>query len=120
MILYRPVGQRELDLVQASGWTAFPPRLPEQPTFYPVCNENYATRIAREWNAKDRENGCVGYVTRFEVDDSFMAGYERKTVGDAECVEYWIPADDLEQFNSHILGTIEVVSEWRGSVEPEQ
>lgn len=35
-ILYRPVGAKELDLIAASGYREFPPRLPEQPIFYPV------------------------------------------------------------------------------------
>ena len=40
--LFRPTGQAERDLVEASGWRAFPPRLPEQPIFYPVLTEEYA------------------------------------------------------------------------------
>ena len=54
--LYRPVGTSELALVKESGFTKFPPRLPEQPIFYPVCNEEYATKIARDWNAKYNED----------------------------------------------------------------
>ncbi len=42
MKLYRPVGTKELELVIRSGNKAFPPRLPEQPIFYPVLNEEYA------------------------------------------------------------------------------
>ena len=38
-ILYRPVGPKELELIVASGYREFPPRLPEQPIFYPVLNE---------------------------------------------------------------------------------
>jgi hypothetical protein len=34
--LFRPTGERELALIRESGWRAFPPRLPEQPIFYPV------------------------------------------------------------------------------------
>lgn len=30
-VLFRPVGQKELDLIRESGFAAFPPRLPEQP-----------------------------------------------------------------------------------------
>jgi putative RNA 2'-phosphotransferase len=41
-VLYRPVGPEELALIEASGCSAFPPRLPEQPIFYPVTNEPYA------------------------------------------------------------------------------
>jgi hypothetical protein len=37
--LDRPTGQAERDLVEASGWLAWPPRLPEQPIFYPVLSE---------------------------------------------------------------------------------
>jgi hypothetical protein len=48
--LYRPVGQAEVDLIRASGSRRFPPRLPEQPFFYPVLSEGYATQIARDWN----------------------------------------------------------------------
>lgn len=29
LTLYRPVGPAELALIEASGWRAFPPRLPE-------------------------------------------------------------------------------------------
>ncbi len=51
--LYRPVGQAEFDLIRASGFCKFPPRLPQQPFFYPVLSEGYATQIARDWNTKD-------------------------------------------------------------------
>lgn len=44
--LYRPVGLFELRLIQASDFTGFPPRLPEQPIFYPVLNRDYAEQIA--------------------------------------------------------------------------
>lgn len=46
----RPAGPEELALVEASGWREWPPRLPGQPMFYPVLNEEYAARIARDWN----------------------------------------------------------------------
>jgi len=111
--LYRPVGQAELDLIRESNWTAFPPRLPEQPIFYPVLTESYAAFIAREWNTADERSGYVGYVTRFEIDAHYLLGYEVHKVGkDAE--EYWIPADTLPAFNAHIRGAIAVVAEFRG------
>ena len=50
MILYRPVGEAEMRLIAESGYTAFPPRLPEQPIFYPVLDEQYACDIAEKWN----------------------------------------------------------------------
>jgi hypothetical protein len=57
MTLFRPVGPTELEWIRASGNCAFPPRLPEEPIFYPVLNEDYAAQIARDWNAKDSGAG---------------------------------------------------------------
>ena len=49
--LYRPVGPKELELIEDSGFREFPPRLPDQPIFYPVTNHPYATQIARDYSA---------------------------------------------------------------------
>jgi len=108
--LFRPTGPEELALVAASGWRAWPPRLPEQPIFYPVLNEEYATVIARDWNVPA---SGVGYVTRFRVSRSFLDRYDVHQVGGRTILEYWIPAEDLVEFNDHIIGTVEVVAEFR-------
>lgn len=108
--LYRPTGEKELALIRASGYAVFPPRLPEQPIFYPVLTEKYAAQIARDWNARDGHNG---YVTRFQVRADFLAGYEVHTVGSAKHREYWIPAGDLDAFNRALVGLIEVIAEFR-------
>jgi hypothetical protein len=113
--LYRPVGPRELELIKASGCREFPPRLPGQPIFYPVLNFDYATQIARDWNAKDARTGHRGFVTRFRVKTAFLARYQPKQVGSAVHVEYWVPAEELPQFNGAIVGPIEVVAEFTGT-----
>ncbi len=111
-VLYRPVGQEELDLIRESGFMAFPPRLPAQPIFYPVLNEDYATQIARDWNAKHNAIKA-GYVTRFRVKNEYLQRYEVQTVGGSLHQEYWIPAEDLPEFNRNIVGPIEVIAEYR-------
>jgi hypothetical protein len=111
--LYRPVGRAELDLIRASEFRAFPPRLPAQPFFYPVLTEEYATQIARDWNTKDEASAYEGYVLKFDVRTAFLNQYEVHTVGDSSHREYWIPAEDLEQLNLNIRGTIEMVREFR-------
>ncbi len=116
MILYRPVGEAELKLIAESGFKAFPPRLPEQPIFYPVLNEEYASEIALKWNVRDTAEH-KGYVTRFEVDDDFCGRYEVHTVGRPYHQELWVPAGELGEFNRHISGTIEVVREFGKSEE---
>lgn len=109
--LWRPTGPAELALVEASGWRAWPPRLPDQPIFYPVLNEEYATTIARDWNVKASGSG---YVTRFRVRKSFLDRYPVQQAGGRTILEYWIPAEDLEELNANIVGLIEVVSEFHG------
>lgn len=107
--LWRPTGPEELALVETVGWRAWPPRLPEQPIFYPVLNEEYAIRIARDWNVKA---SGVGYVTRFDVEKDFLDQYDVHQAGGRTILEYWIPAEDLDEFNRHIVGLIEVVHEF--------
>jgi hypothetical protein len=112
--LFRPVGPKELELIGQSGFREFPPRLPDQPIFYPVLNQEYAEQIAREWNAKDAARGYAGYVTRFEVDNDFLTRYEPRQVGAAHHQELWVPAEELADFNRSIVGRIEVVAEFHG------
>lgn len=112
MNLYRPIGIEELALVFDSGMRAFPPRLPEQPIFYPVTNFGYAAQIAREWNTTSGLK--AGYVTVFTLDDDYVSRFERKIVGGREHEELWVPAGELEEFNSHIEGLIEVDAAYFG------
>jgi len=116
--LFRPVGQKELDLIADSQWTRFPPRLFWQPIFYPVLTEDYAVRIAREWNTKDPNSDHVGFVLRFEVRTSYLDAYQVQEAGGRDCLEYWIPADDLEVFNDNIVGPIVVLHEFRPDALP--
>lgn len=111
--LYRPTGTKELALIEQSDFSAFPPRLPEQPIFHPVTTEAYATKIPGDWNAKYNDEK-VGFVTRFEVEKTFLDRFETKIVGGSEHEEYWIPAEGLNEFNRHIVGKIEVIAEFRG------
>jgi hypothetical protein len=115
--LFRPVGQKERDLIAESDFAAFPPRLVFQPIFYPVLNEEYASDIARNWNTKDQQSGYVGYVTRFRVRSAFLRNYTVQTVGAKQHQEYWIPAEDLEEFNRNIVGKIEIIREFRPTEE---
>jgi hypothetical protein len=88
----------------------FPPRLPEQPIFYPVLSEEYAVKIARDWNAPASGSG---FVTRFEISRSFIERYPVDEAGGRAPLEYWIPAEELSAFNGAIVGQTEVVAEFR-------
>ncbi len=108
--LYRPVNQTELDLIQQSGWTKFPPRLPEQPIFYPVMNEEYAIQISREWNVPAYG---VGHVTKFAVKTEYLQKFRIENVGGKIHNELWVPSEELEEFNSNIVGKIEHTHEFK-------
>ncbi|MBN1515261.1 hypothetical protein JXA32_01705 [Candidatus Sumerlaeota bacterium] len=110
VVMYRPTGPDELHLVRQADFKRWPPRLPEQPIFYPVTNEEYAVEITRKWNVKDSD---VGYVVRFMVRKSFIDNYEEKQVGASSHTEWWIPAEELEELNDNIIGLIEVIGEYR-------
>jgi hypothetical protein len=117
MRLFRPVGLKELDLIAATKYRAFPPRLPEQPIFYPVLNFPYAEQIARDWNTKDRASGFAGFVTQFDVDDSYISQFPVQVVGGAAVhQELWIPAEELPTLNQHILDQIVIVAAYYGTL----
>lgn len=111
MILYRPVGTSELKLIEKSEYNCFPPRLPEQPIFYPVLNRKYASEIAERWNVKYSDDH-KGYVTQFEVEEEYGSQFEVHTVGGKYHQELWIPAEELDNFNQHIIGKIKVIEEF--------
>lgn len=110
--LFRPTGPEELELVRESGSRRWPPRLADQPIFYPVTNERYAAEIASKWNTK---HGQPGFVTKFTVRADFMRRYKIEQVGASHHTEWWVPADELEEFNDNIVGLIEVIAEYPGA-----
>jgi hypothetical protein len=112
--LFRPVGPEELRLIEASGWRTFPPRLPEQPIFYPVLSEEYASQIAERWNIRD---SGAGFVTAFEIDEAYVSQFEPQQVGGREHQELWVPAEELERFNEHIVGEIRVIRKFEALSE---
>jgi hypothetical protein len=107
--LYRPVGPNELELIKESGWKKFPPRLEWQPIFYPVMNEEYAIQIARDWNV---DASGSGHVTRFDIDADYLKKFKIQNVGGSIHEELWIPAEELEEFNIHIVGLIEITNQF--------
>jgi len=114
MRLYRPVGVTELELIAATGWTAYPPRLAHQPIFYPVLNFAYAKAIAQNWNTNDANSGFAGFITEFEIDDAFVARYGVHVVGSRKDQELWVPSEELQDFNDMILGPILVTGHYYG------
>jgi len=114
--LYRPVGAVELQLIADTDYAAFPPRLPEQPIFYPVMNEAYARQIAKDWNSRINESK-LGFVTRFAVRTDVVNSYNREVVGAKSHEELWVPAEELGAFNKAIVGKIEIIAKFKNDEE---
>ena len=110
--LYRPVNKVELDLIGKLEWKAFPPRLPEQPIFYPVTNQEYASQITKEWNIPSYGNG---FVTEFILPTEYLSKFNIEKVGLDHHTELWVPAEELEEFNNKIIETIKVVEAYHSN-----
>lgn len=106
-MLYRPVDSEELKLIADEDWESFPVRLPGQQVFHPIMNKDYAVQIARELSLKHREDGKA-YVTKFKVRRDYLDRTEKQSVGGKFYEEYWVPVEDLAEFNANIVGKIEV------------
>ena len=113
MILYRPTGRKELELFESSAWRRWPPRLPDQPIFYPVTTFAYAEKIARDWNSILPAPNNEGFVTRFEINAETAARYPVQQAGGRAHEELWVPAEELERFNDGSVGEIKVVARYQ-------
>ncbi len=85
-------------------------------------NFEYAEQIARDWNTK--RGDFAGFVTQFEIDGEYAKQFPVQVVGGRQHEELWVPAEELEEFNRHIIGPIEVVAAYYGGqfaeeVDPE-
>lgn len=112
--LFRPVGLHELALMWDMRMRGFPPRLAHQPIFYPILTLDYAGQIARDWNTTDEKSGFAGYVSAFSVDGNYLSKFQQRKVGSSLHIEFWIPAEDVDSFNTAIRGQISVQSGYFG------
>lgn len=119
IVLFRPVGTAELALIEAANWRAFPPRLPDQPIFYPVMNFDYAEQIARDWNSKHEPSG-VGHVLGFDLPENVTARWPVQVAGGKIHEELWVPAEELDAFNAMIVGPIRRIATYRDGVRTEE
>lgn len=73
-------------------------------------NEEYAIQITKEWNVP--EFG-VGYVVKFFVNPDYLKKFKIENVGSEIHNELWVPAEELEEFNTNIIGKIEITREFK-------
>ena len=66
---------------------------------------------------QDLEDEIEGYqtrLTRFEVEQSYVEQFVVQTVGGRIHQELWVPAEQLDEFNRHIISPITVEATYYG------
>lgn len=108
MKLYRPVGLYEMSKILDLKGEEFPKEFFNHSLCRVIVNLDYALKVARDWNAKDRNSGYAGFVIEFEVNKSFIDNYTVQCVGKNNGLEYLIPANQISIFNYNIKGKIKI------------
>ncbi|MDG6105645.1 SMI1/KNR4 family protein [Dactylosporangium aurantiacum] len=104
VVLWRAVGQAELDLVAAAGWRAWP----AGPGFAAVPERRRAAQLSRE---RFVPADGVGYVVRFEVERAYLERFAAHREHG-----YVIPAKEIAGLNAHLVGAITEEADYRGPV----
>ena len=105
--LWRPVGPDELRLIEQSGMRAFPPRLPEQPIFYPVLSEEYAVKIARDWNVPAT---APATSRAFACNAAFLRHTKSKRRADRRIESTGSPRKIFPRSMQLLVGEIEIIA----------
>ena len=109
MELYRPISAEEYREVEALQFHRFPPRSAEQPLFAALLSEEGASQIARRMRiAKQSDN--TAYVVSFLVDDAYIRQFPVQHATDQDRRALWIPAEEMEILNQHLIGNIRVLA----------
>jgi hypothetical protein len=107
--LYRPVEIDELARIFDSGMRAIPFNRPDFPACYAAMTDfDLASQIARDFSKTSALK--AGYVVSFTIDSDSASQYEHELGGEKER-DYrilWVPPEELDTFNGHIEGLIEV------------
>ena len=111
MELYRPLNADEFHEVEARSFRGFPPRPAEQPLFTALLSEEGASQIARHMRiAKACDN--IVYVVKFLVEDAYIRQFPVQHVQERNRRALWIPADEIDILNQHLIGDIRVLASY--------
>jgi len=112
MELFRPVCSEEYQRIEALNFQGFPECGEMQPLFTALLSEIGAKQIARHLKTERRSDSVV-YVVRFFVDDAYMHQYPIQCDHASEQRAVWIPAEDIEILNQHLIGSIQVIASYQ-------
>lgn len=112
MELYRPLDAEEYHAIEARRFHGFPPRSEEQPIFTALLSEEGASQIARHMRISKQADNTV-YVVSFLVDDAYIRQFPVQQAHERDRRALWIPADELDILNQHLIGDIRVLASYQ-------
>ncbi len=111
MELYRPLCAEEYREVESLSFQGFPPRAGDQPLFTALLSQEGASQIARRMRVAKQTDPTV-YVVSFLVDDAYIRQFPVQHNEDRERRALWIPADEIDILNQHLIGGIRVLASY--------
>lgn len=111
MELYRPLCADEYHEIEALKFQGFPPRSGEQPLFTALLSQEGASQIAKHMKVAKQTEPTV-YVVSFLVDDAYIRQFPVQHTEDRNRRALWIPADEMDILNQHLIGGIRVLASY--------
>ena len=108
MELFRPISAEEYKAIEAKEFRGFPACSPEQPLFSALLSQVGATNIAKHMRM-EKQAERTAYVVGFLVDDAFIRQFPVQYADEPDSRALWIPAEDLEILNQHLIGKIRII-----------
>ncbi|MBR5372478.1 MAG: hypothetical protein IK130_09720 [Oscillospiraceae bacterium] len=111
MELYRPISGEEYRAIEERGFQGFPKRTEGQQILTVLLSQDGAMEIARRLRVEKQKDNKV-YVVSFLVEDSYIRQFPVQYREKPEYSALWIPAEETEILNQHIIGKIRLVTSY--------
>ncbi|MBP0988410.1 MAG: hypothetical protein J6S92_09035 [Oscillospiraceae bacterium] len=112
MELFRPVSAREYRAIEERNFEGFPKRTEEQPILTVLLSQEGAMEIARRMRVEKQKENKV-FVVSFLVEDSYIRQFPVQILEEPDYSALWIPADETEILNQHLIGKIRLVTSYQ-------
>lgn len=111
MELYRPLSAEEYSQIAERQFTGFPPCRDGQQLFTLLLSQQGAEAIARRMRIAKQSEPVV-YVVSVNAEDAFIRQYPVQHKEDPDRRAVWIPADEVDILNQHLVGKIRLIEQF--------
>ena len=113
MELYRPISADEYAALKEKDFSGFPPRDAGQPLLTALLSQEGASQIARHMRVDKQTEDNTVYVVGFLVEDPYIRQFPVQHAGETDRRALWIPAEEVEILNQHLIGKIRVLEQFQ-------